>query len=109
MIPGPFLLILYILYGAFMGMITMYGIARKKTAKELRNRFVKIAETHTLTIADFAGKDVSLERFCDRLFGPEAYYQDNPETRKQKRLNLLVAILLLLSISAAVLTAIYYN
>ncbi|MFC1544794.1 hypothetical protein ACFL4X_01370 [Gemmatimonadota bacterium] len=66
---------------------------------------MKIAETHTLAISDFAGKDVSLERFCDKVLGPE---YDEP-TRKHNRLMTIVIGLFMTIMTVAVLAVIYFN
>ena len=85
-----------------MGMSIMYGIAKKRTIKAVRNRFLKITETYTLSINDFAGKNVSQERFCDRVFGPEAYLEQDEHSRKHHRLIFIVMSILVIVVTALV-------
>ncbi len=98
-----------VLLGIAIGMSFGFGLSKKITAGKIRSRFLKLTETHTLAITDFAGKDVSLERFCDKLFGPTAYYQQDEQARKQQKRNLLLAILLLSLVTGAVLVAYYFS
>ena len=101
--------ILYIMYGILIGAIVCSAIARRRMARRIRSKIVKLTETHTIAVTDFAGKEVSLERFCDKVLGPEAYYQKDPETRKHEMRNWIAAGLLLFFVTVAVLTAIYFN
>ena len=101
--------IMEVLLGVAMGMSFMFGLSRKITAGKIRSRFLKLAETHSFAITDFAGKDVSLERFCDKLLGPGAYYQQDEQARKQQKRNWLLAILLLFLVTVAILAVFYFS
>ena len=99
--------VIVIAYGIALGGSYFWGFSKLAYARKIRDRIKKIAETNTLVITDFAGNNVSLEKFCDRLFAPEHVFEENQETRSYKtKIRITSALFLLLVILAFL--AVYY-
>ncbi len=96
--------VLYVMYGMLLGAIIFSAIIKKRTAKAVRSKIVKLTETHTIAVTDFAGKEVSLDSFCAKVLGPDVLVQPDPGMRKT-----LLATLVFFAALAALIAFAYFH